>query len=68
MQFHVVVVPAQEIRKLVTWVAYKKVRNNVKSLNSQYQLVVAGAYRRDSNCKTYWVGFGVLDRWSHMEA
>ena len=27
-------------------------KNNAKSLNRQPQLVVAGAYRRDSNCKT----------------
>ena len=45
----------------------QEVKNNAKSLNSQPQLVVAGSYRRDTNCKTYWVGFGALDRWSHME-
>ena len=30
----------------------QEVKNNAKSLNSRPQLVVAGAYRRDSNCKT----------------
>ena len=30
----------------------QQVKNNAKSLNSQPLLVVTGAYRRDSNCKT----------------
>ena len=41
----------QEIRKLVRW-SLTRGKNNAKSLNNQPQLVVAGAYRRDSNCKT----------------
>ena len=41
----------QEIRKLVRW-SLTRGKNNAKSLNNQPQLVVAGANRRDSNCKT----------------
>ena len=53
VQFHVVVVPTTRDQKTRQVVAYKRlIKNNAKSLNSQPQLVVAGAYRRDSNCKT----------------
>ena len=54
VQFHVVVVP-QEISNSPGG-RLQEVKNNAKSLNSQPQLMVAGAYGRDSNCKTYWVG------------
>ena len=42
----------QEIRLNSSGGHLQEVKNNAKSLNSQPQLVVTGAYRRDSNCKT----------------
>ena len=47
----------QEIRLNSSGGRLQEVKNNTKSLNSQPQLVVAGAYSRDSNCKTSLGGF-----------
>ena len=47
----------QEIRLNSSGGRLQEVKNNTKSLNSQPQLVVAGAYSRDSNRKTSLGGF-----------
>ena len=52
-QFHVVVVPTTRDQKTRQVVAYKR----LKTITISPQLVVAGAYRRDSNCKTLLGGF-----------
>ena len=43
---------SQEIRLNSSGGRLQEVKNNAESLNSQPQLVVAGAYRRDSSWKT----------------